>query len=370
MGVGYPSRLFHSFWVESILIVNPWEKTPDHPQAELGLSHIWPEVGSNPQWWDDEWFRALKISNLNHLAALKTLYTKYECSSSICVRVTNCQKKKKVFEPQHDKTNKMTWAASEDWDQPGHQSSVCPQWVAKDPSFLHVDSQGSDQSDPSLCWAHRSFCWFWHEAAHLSLTSRVDTMVAVERPMNKETDNWAESWTPILRHAVADLTKYELCSSKGLWLLGRMPGWTFCSYMYVFCFVLFGQLENEHTAIVTCWSRCAKNQSISKFTRAWVSLEFFNSMCKNFKIWSMTRIKHKSNVLPPHTNTHKCLSKDMYSPLWSNFLGQQWQHPQTLTDWSFICNQTKQKIYHNDQRFLDRLCRLYCLPFCQHPLDT
>ena len=26
-----------------------WEKPPDHPQAELGLSHIWPELGSSPQ---------------------------------------------------------------------------------------------------------------------------------------------------------------------------------------------------------------------------------------------------------------------------------------------------------------------------------
>ena len=24
------------------------EKRPDHPQAELGLCHTWPELGSNP----------------------------------------------------------------------------------------------------------------------------------------------------------------------------------------------------------------------------------------------------------------------------------------------------------------------------------
>ena len=28
----------------------------------------WPELGSNPQRWDDEWFRVLKISILNHSA--------------------------------------------------------------------------------------------------------------------------------------------------------------------------------------------------------------------------------------------------------------------------------------------------------------
>ena len=46
----------------------PREKPPDHPQAELGLSHMWPEWGLNPQWWDDERIRALKISRLNHSA--------------------------------------------------------------------------------------------------------------------------------------------------------------------------------------------------------------------------------------------------------------------------------------------------------------
>ena len=48
---------------------DPWEKTPDHPQAELDLCHMWPELGSNPQWWDDRRFRVLKISDLNHSAA-------------------------------------------------------------------------------------------------------------------------------------------------------------------------------------------------------------------------------------------------------------------------------------------------------------
>ena len=43
---------------------DPWEKPPDHPQAELGLSRMWPELGSNPKRWDDERFRVLKISAL------------------------------------------------------------------------------------------------------------------------------------------------------------------------------------------------------------------------------------------------------------------------------------------------------------------
>ena len=41
-------------------------------------------------------------------------------------------------EPKHDKTNKMTCAPSEDSDQ--------PQWVVKDPRFLHSDREDSDQT--------------------------------------------------------------------------------------------------------------------------------------------------------------------------------------------------------------------------------
>ena len=36
---------------------DPREKPPDHPQAELGLSHIRPELGSNPQRWAAEQFK-------------------------------------------------------------------------------------------------------------------------------------------------------------------------------------------------------------------------------------------------------------------------------------------------------------------------
>ena len=55
---------------------DPWEKNPDHTQAELGLYHMWPELGSNPQQRDDEPLSALKISSLNHLATGPA----YKCS--------------------------------------------------------------------------------------------------------------------------------------------------------------------------------------------------------------------------------------------------------------------------------------------------
>ena len=60
---------------------DPREKTPDYPQAELGLSHMWPELVSHPQRWDDKLFQALKISGLNHLApvAAYAYVTGYLC---------------------------------------------------------------------------------------------------------------------------------------------------------------------------------------------------------------------------------------------------------------------------------------------------
>ena len=57
------------------------------------------------------------------------------------------------------------------------QSSLCSQWVAKDPNFLHANSKDSEsdwadaQADPSRRWAHMPLCWFCHEAAHFKTTA-------------------------------------------------------------------------------------------------------------------------------------------------------------------------------------------------------
>ena len=56
-----------------------------------------------------------------------------------------------TFEPPHDKTNKMTVRPAKsqislDIRQVWSDSSLCAQWVAKDPSFLHADSEDSDQT--------------------------------------------------------------------------------------------------------------------------------------------------------------------------------------------------------------------------------
>ena len=79
-----------------------------------------------------------------------------------------------AFEPPHDKTNKMTVRPAKTQISLGirpvwSSSSLCTQWVDKDPSFLHADpsflhadSEDSDQSGwmPRLIWVFAGTCHF------------------------------------------------------------------------------------------------------------------------------------------------------------------------------------------------------------------
>ena len=54
-------------------------------------------------------------------------------------------------EPPHDKTNKMSVRPAKTQISLGirpvwSESSLCAQWVAKDPRFLHADREDSDQT--------------------------------------------------------------------------------------------------------------------------------------------------------------------------------------------------------------------------------
>ena len=93
-----------------------------------------------------------------------------------------------LYELQHNKTNKMICAPSEDSDQPGHlpslirvfavcsmdswgsSASSCSQrrlwsdWAASKDS----DQTGRQARTLSPHRAHRSFCWFCHEVAYIA----------------------------------------------------------------------------------------------------------------------------------------------------------------------------------------------------------
>ena len=69
------------------------------------------------------------------------------------------QERRTRFEPPHDKTNKMFVRPAKTQTSLGirpvwSESSLSTQWVAKDPSFLHADSEDSDQTGrmPRLLW--------------------------------------------------------------------------------------------------------------------------------------------------------------------------------------------------------------------------
>ena len=55
-----------------------------------------------------------------------------------------------IIEPPHDKTVEMIVRPAKTQinlaSAPTGQSSLCAQWVAKDPSFLHANSEDSDQT--------------------------------------------------------------------------------------------------------------------------------------------------------------------------------------------------------------------------------
>ena len=64
-----------------------------------------------------------------------------------------------LYEPRHDKINKVTVRPAKTQISLGihpvsSESSLCAHWVAKDSSFLHADSEDSDQSGrmPRLIW--------------------------------------------------------------------------------------------------------------------------------------------------------------------------------------------------------------------------
>ena len=80
-------------------------------------------------------------------------------------------------EPRHNKTNKMSVRPAQTQISLGIRpvwsvSSMCTEWVAKDPNFLQADYE--DWSDWAGCpgWSESSlfaqpFCWFCRVAAHI-----------------------------------------------------------------------------------------------------------------------------------------------------------------------------------------------------------
>ena len=91
-------------------IGDPQEKPPDCQQAEFGLSHMWPVLGSNIQQWDEKRFRALKISGLNHSATGAAWWLSTQLISSTFP----------VLDPHHFLVTCYSWQRNE----PAHEIMV------------------------------------------------------------------------------------------------------------------------------------------------------------------------------------------------------------------------------------------------------
>ena len=96
-----------------------------------------------------------------------------------------------VFEPQHDKTNKMNVHLAKTQISLGicpvwSESLLCTQWVAKDSSFLHADSEDSNQTGrmPRLIWVLAG-----HTAILLVLSCHSSFIIR---------HKWAKSWENLI----------------------------------------------------------------------------------------------------------------------------------------------------------------------------
>ena len=84
---------------------------------------------------------------------------KYTAKVKISKFFENNQRWNLLYEPRHDRTNKVTARPAKTQISLGVRPvwsafSLCAQWVAKDLSFLHPDSEESDQTGrmPRLIW--------------------------------------------------------------------------------------------------------------------------------------------------------------------------------------------------------------------------
>ena len=128
---------------------NPWKRN-----KEIKRSHLIPHPVS---------INIILLTSVESLVTAVPLHrSKFMCSllsNFISKGILTPKTPIYEFEPARDKTNKMTVRPAKTQISLGirpawSESSLCAQWVAKDPSFLHADSVDSDQTGrmPRLIW--------------------------------------------------------------------------------------------------------------------------------------------------------------------------------------------------------------------------
>ena len=109
------------------------------------------------------------------------------------------------------------------------ESLLCAEWVvAKDPSFLHADSEdrsdlADDQADLGLCWTHMPFCWFYHDAAHFTNAFEGENIFSISHKKVKGTLllSWQKPISFITKKVMNTIqfhqTKLNSASSECTW---------------------------------------------------------------------------------------------------------------------------------------------------------
>ena len=146
------------------------------------------------------------------------------------------------------------------------QSSMCTQWVAKDPSFLHADSEDFDQTGqmPRVIWVFAGhtdhFLGFCHEAAQILKFRTSERFAEITLNFNKLTLPWSiaskrywQSSKPVNPDQTApDLDLHCLLRSACL---------TTCEYTVSLIIITWTQPSFGQTMQKTCLMPYANNKS-------------------------------------------------------------------------------------------------------------
>ena len=155
-------------------------------------------------------------------------------------------------ESPHDNTNKSGMSAQQRHrsacsSAKSDQSSLCTQWVAKDPSFLHADSEDSDQTGLmqrliSLRRANMPFCWFCHEVAQIIMKCNIGIKHGFSC-INSRQVPWemlkTEAKGPGFQHLQRDLVNVNALKNH-VWSLLLHKNWKHLLHFAFFsCSILF-----------------------------------------------------------------------------------------------------------------------------------
>ena len=168
-------------------------------------------------------------------------------------------------EPRHDKTNKMSVRPAKTQISLGicpvwSESSICTQWVAKDPSFLHADSEDSDQTDLSLRWTHSQFvgfvmsrlkCFWAISSSRSQLDSKSEcrrlgrSLAAWQTTEEQSCSVWMESSSRMVFSSVCCCRAFrwevlaDFICFQNLCLLAQSLATEEWDFFFLFCFGLF-----------------------------------------------------------------------------------------------------------------------------------